>query len=49
MNKLKIRIGYDFILDHWCNSNMESSLSDIKTVTFNSNGKLLTIPCLVSQ
>ncbi|CAH8493747.1 unnamed protein product [Schistosoma mattheei] len=46
MNKLKIRIGYDFILDHWCNSNMESSSSDIKTVTFNSNGKLLTIPCL---
>ncbi|XP_018650503.1 hypothetical protein Smp_146080 [Schistosoma mansoni] len=46
MNKLKIRIGYDFILDHWCNSNMESSSFDIETVTFNSDGKFLTIPCL---
>ncbi|CAH8532772.1 unnamed protein product [Schistosoma rodhaini] len=46
MNKLKIRIGYDFILDHWCNGNMESSSSDIETVTFNSDGKFLTIPCI---
>ncbi|KAH8861009.1 Cilia- and flagella-associated protein [Schistosoma japonicum] len=45
MKKLKIRIGYDLILDHWSNVNVELNSSYIKTVTFSSNGKYLTIPC----
>ncbi|CAH8476461.1 unnamed protein product [Schistosoma turkestanicum] len=46
MNKLEIRIGYDFMLDHWSCSNLGSNSCDIiETVTFNSNGALLTIPC----
>ncbi|KAK4469610.1 hypothetical protein MN116_007145 [Schistosoma mekongi] len=45
MKKIKIRIGYDLILDHWNNINIESNSSYIKSVTFNSDGKYLTIPC----
>ncbi|CAH8494803.1 unnamed protein product [Heterobilharzia americana] len=46
MQNLKIRFGYDFVLDYWNNGDAVSMSCNIETVTFSLSGKQLTIPCL---